>query len=121
MLACIPGSSIQAPRAGERRSAAASPPSVTFSLLVLLSISSFSAASQYHLCVGPAGPGSVALFNQNSGSQQSRTVSGIPTDGRTVYVRFWSLTSSWLCRDYTFNRIPLMHMSRIARGGTFLQ
>lgn len=59
-------------------------------------------ASQHHLYVGTTGSGSADLFSQNTGSQQSRTVSGIPIDGRTVYVRLWSLTSSWLWRDYTF-------------------
>jgi hypothetical protein len=60
-------------------------------------------ASQYHLAVGTDGPGSTDLFDQNLGKQRSRSVDGVPTDGRTVYVRLWSLTSSWLYREYMFS------------------
>lgn len=59
-------------------------------------------ASQYHLVVGTGGPGTTDLFNQNLGNQRSRSVAGAPTDGRTVYVRLWSLTSTWLYREYTY-------------------
>jgi len=59
-------------------------------------------ASQYHLYVGTTGPGSADLYSQNAGAQQSRAVSEVPTDGRTIYVRLWSLTSGWFWRDYTF-------------------
>jgi hypothetical protein len=65
-----------------------------------------SGAYQYWLYVGSS-VGSYSYHNSGliSGSTTSRTVSGLPTDGSTVYVRLWyraSSTSSWQYSDYKY-------------------
>jgi hypothetical protein len=63
--------------------------------------------AQYHLYVGASGVGTNDICSQNTGSTQSYTCNGIPTDGRTIYVRLWSLTGpGWLSRDYTYTAHP---------------
>jgi hypothetical protein len=43
------------------------------------------------------------IYGQSQGTSTSGTVSALPTDGRTLYVRLWSYTgSAWLYRDYTY-------------------
>ncbi len=45
------------------------------------------------------------LFNSNvlAGNVLSQTVSGLPTDGRPLYVRLWSLVNgTWVYVDYTY-------------------
>jgi len=60
------------------------------------------AVSEYFLYVGNQ-PGYNDIYGQSQGTNTSRTVSGIPTDGRTIYVRLWSkIGSSWQYRDYTY-------------------
>jgi hypothetical protein len=54
---------------------------------------SWSAASggvSYALYVGTSGVGSSDLYNQSTGSGLSATVSGLPTDGSTLYVRLYT-------------------------------
>jgi hypothetical protein len=46
--------------------------------------------SSYWLYVGTS-VGANNLFNQDVGSSLTATVTGLPTDGRTVYVRLWWL------------------------------
>ena len=55
----------------------------------------------YHLYVGTGGVGSADLFSQNTGTVRSSTVNGLPTGGRTLYIRLWSLAGTWQYRDYT--------------------
>jgi hypothetical protein len=58
--------------------------------------------SQYWLYVSKLGVGGTDLLNSNENTQLSQTVSGLPTDGSTVYVRLWSLTgANWTFSDYT--------------------
>ncbi|HUL52047.1 MAG TPA: hypothetical protein VLT83_01435 [Opitutaceae bacterium] len=66
-------------------------------------------ASSYQLDVGTA-QGQNSLFSQNVGLATSQTVSGLPTDASTLYVRLWTIqgtkpnfTSQF--NDYTY---PLM-------------
>ena len=48
-------------------------------------------------------PGSNDLLNQPTGINLSATVTGIPTNGSTVYVRLWSLmNSTWEFQDYAY-------------------
>src|ERR1051325_3536868 len=42
-------------------------------------------ASGYHLQIGTTGPGSADQFDQNTSTQRSRNVGGLPTDGRPIY------------------------------------
>jgi hypothetical protein len=60
-------------------------------------------AEQYWLYVGNT-QGSVDVYNQDQGTATSATVSGIPTDGRTIWVRLWSRCgSTWSFNDYSYN------------------
>ena len=61
-----------------------------------------SGVSQYFLYVGSVLGGN-DIYGQSQGTSLSTTVSGIPTDGRIIYVRLWSLLSSgWQFNDYTY-------------------
>lgn len=56
--------------------------------------------TQYWLFVGST-PGAWNLADQNRGMQLSAGVSGLPTNGSTVYVRLWSLILGvWQYNDY---------------------
>jgi hypothetical protein len=59
--------------------------------------------SSYWLYVGTS-PGGSNLFDQEVGTSLTATVGGLPTDGRTIYVRLWWLISgaSWAAADYTY-------------------
>ncbi len=58
--------------------------------------------SQYWLQVGSSS-GATDLYYQSTGTSQSATVTGLPTNGQTLYVRLWSLISgSWQVNDYTY-------------------
>jgi hypothetical protein len=58
--------------------------------------------SEYYLWVGST-IGGGDLFSQDQGTNLSTTVTGLPVDGRTVFVRLWSLIGpTWLSRDYTY-------------------
>jgi trimeric autotransporter adhesin len=59
-------------------------------------------AAAYWLDVGSA-QGQGNIFGQNVALATSQTVTGIPADGSTVYVRLWTLSgSTWQSNDYTY-------------------
>ena len=59
-------------------------------------------ATAYWLYLGTS-PGAMDLYNSGSISVRSQTVSNIPTDGRTIYVRLWSrIGNAWKFIDYTY-------------------
>jgi hypothetical protein len=59
--------------------------------------------AQYYLWVGTTGAGSNNLANQDRGTNLSAIVTGLPTNGSTLYVRLWSLTGgAWQSYDYTY-------------------
>ncbi len=59
--------------------------------------------SQVALYVGNGGVGSYDLYAAFQGTNLSATVSGLPTDGRTIYVRLWSyLRGAWQYDDYSY-------------------
>ena len=61
--------------------------------------------SRYWLYVGSTVGGN-NLFNQDQGTNLSATVAGLPTDGRTLYVRLWSLIGgAWQFNDYTYRAV----------------
>jgi hypothetical protein len=61
-----------------------------------------SGASAYWLDVGTA-RGQGNIFAANVGLVTSRTVSGIPINGGTIYVRLWTqLGGTWYYNDYTY-------------------
>jgi hypothetical protein len=60
-------------------------------------------ATQYWLYVSGTSLGGYELYNQSTGTARSAAVSGLPTDGRTIYVRFWYLVgANWLYSDYLY-------------------
>jgi hypothetical protein len=59
------------------------------------------AVTQYYVWAGST-VGASDLANLNAGSNLSATVSGLPTNGSTIYVRLWSLIGDWQHRDYTY-------------------
>jgi hypothetical protein len=59
--------------------------------------------SQYWLTLGTTGVGANNLYTWNQGTNLNATVTGLPANGSTVYVRLWSLIGSdWLFNDYTY-------------------
>jgi hypothetical protein len=79
--------------------------------------------SQYHLTIGTTGVGANNVYTQNQGTSLSATVTGLPANGSTVYVRLWSLIGSdWLSNDYTYTATTattgLAQMTTPAPGST---
>jgi serine protease len=63
--------------------------------------------SEYWLFVGSFAYGGADLYNQSAGTNLSAALSGLPIDGRTLYVRLWSLISgNWVSNDYTYKALP---------------
>jgi uncharacterized protein (DUF486 family) len=56
--------------------------------------------SQYFLYVGNSQGSSEYLYSSISGG--SSAVSGLPTDGRALWVRIWSFNGQWLYLDYVY-------------------
>jgi hypothetical protein len=60
-----------------------------------------SSVSSYWLYVGTA-VGANNLFDKEIGSSLTATVTGLPTDSRTLYVRLWWMAGSWNYAVYTY-------------------
>jgi hypothetical protein len=61
--------------------------------------------TQYALRVGTR-PGGRQIFGGTVGTSLSRTVRGLPSNGRTVYVRLrWRVGGVWSYRDYTYTAL----------------
>jgi uncharacterized repeat protein (TIGR01451 family) len=61
--------------------------------------------TQYWLSISKTGVGGGDLFNADPGPGlvTSRTISGLPTDGSTIYVRLYShIGTTWPSLDYTY-------------------
>src|ERR1035441_5442978 len=58
-------------------------------------------ASQYFLYVGKSA-NSWEYAYQNAATNLSAAVSGLPTDGSSIYVTLWTLAGSWQHNDYTY-------------------
>ena len=59
-------------------------------------------ASSYGLTVGSS-PGATDIYSSSVLQALSQTVTNIPTDGRTIYVRLYSLVGrSWTFNSYTY-------------------
>lgn len=58
--------------------------------------------TQYWLTIGTS-PAGWDLYHQSQGAALSATVGGLPTDGRPVFVRLWSLIGgAWQFTDYAY-------------------
>lgn len=65
--------------------------------------SSGSNATQYWIYIGNS-PGAADLYSASQGSNLSVTLSGFPTDGRTVYVTLWSyICGVWQSNSYSYH------------------
>src|SRR2546430_331878 len=63
-------------------------------------------ATQYWLSVGTTGAGSSNVYAQSQGTSVSATVSGLPLDGSSVYVRLWTLLGgTWQFNDYSYTAV----------------
>ena len=74
-----------------------------------------SGVSMYYLYVGTYS-GGYDIYAAGQGLATSATVSNLPADGRTLYVRLWSYipsSGSWLWRDYTYRAASAMLISNI--------
>src|SRR5262249_59167719 len=61
-----------------------------------------SGVTQYWLYVGTT-QAAFDLYNQSTGTDLSATVNHLPTDGRLIYVRLWSLIAGvWQFNDYGY-------------------
>jgi hypothetical protein len=59
--------------------------------------------TQYWLTVGTTGIASNNLYTQDQGTNLSASVTGLPGDGSTVYVRLWSvINGAWQYNGYTY-------------------
>ena len=59
-------------------------------------------ALEYWLYIGTS-QGSGNMFSRSMGLGRSITLSGFPTDGRTIYVRLWTrFASGWQYTDYSY-------------------
>ena len=59
--------------------------------------------TQYALMIGSS-PGGSDLYNANTGLTDYATVTGLPTDGRTLYVTLSSfIAGSWTSQSYTYH------------------
>jgi hypothetical protein len=73
-------------------------------------------ASTYWLDIGTSA-GGFNLFSQGAGLATSQTVTGLPTDGSTIYLRLWTaLGGTWQYNDYTYTAASAA--SDLAKGGT---
>jgi hypothetical protein len=64
-----------------------------------------SGADLYQIAVGTTGPGAIdiGLFPNAPTSSTSTVVTGLPSNGSTVYVRIYSkIGSSWYASDYQY-------------------
>jgi hypothetical protein len=60
-------------------------------------------ATHFEFYVGTTGAGSSNLYNSGNVTVTTETVSGLPTNGSTVYVRlYYLIDGAWQHTDYTY-------------------
>ena len=62
-------------------------------------------ADDFDLIIGTTGAGSSDIRSSSVFNDTSMTVSGLPADGRTVYVRLWTWINDWQYQDYTYQAV----------------
>ncbi len=78
------------------------PGSTLTSSSVTLTWSSGGGVSEYWLFLGTT-PGGYDLYNGSQDTNLSRTITGLPTDGSTIYVRLFSaIDGDWPYNDFTY-------------------
>src|SRR5688572_1865965 len=84
----------------------AAPPSAT-AATVQFQWTGGSGVSTYWLSIGTT-TGGANLYDANQGLNLGVTVSGLPMDGRTLYVRLYSFIDGvWQFNDYTYQTVLL--------------
>ena len=59
-------------------------------------------ASRYHIYIGTS-KGKYNIYGGSQGTNTSKTIKGLPKDGRTLYVRLYSrINNSWRYNDYSY-------------------
>ena len=72
---------------------------------VTFSWSKGTGATQYSLWIGST-PGGSDLYIASQGTNQTKTVTTVPTDGRPVYVTLWSLIGGvWKANSYAYTAL----------------
>jgi hypothetical protein len=77
--------------------------------------------SQYALWVGSAS-NSADLYARVEGTNLTRTVTGLPVDGRSLFVRLWSfINGEWLSNDYGYRAFNAVkgRLTNFVNGATF--
>ncbi len=59
-------------------------------------------ATAFDVIIGTSGPGSGNIRSSNVINATSLSVSGLPDNGSTVYVRLWTFNTGWAFTDYTY-------------------
>ncbi len=78
------------------------PGSTLTSSVVTFTWSVGSGVSEYWVYIGTS-PGGYEFYTQSQGASLAVTVSGLPTNGSTLYVRLWSQISGvWQWNDYIY-------------------
>ena len=71
-----------------------------------------SGVSEYWLYLSRVAPGGKDLYSASQGLSASKTVSGLPTDGATVYARLWSkFAAGWQYADFTYKAAKTASLS----------
>ncbi|MCP4101994.1 MAG: rhodanese-like domain-containing protein, partial [Lentisphaerae bacterium] len=78
-----------------------------------------SGASQYWLWIGTSA-GKHDLYSDGQGTNTSATISDLPNNGITLYVRLWSVDNAeWFYNDYTFTAfVSISSMQSPVSGST---
>jgi hypothetical protein len=65
--------------------------------------------TQWWLYVGDTGVGSYNIYSASQGTNTSKALSGLPTNGSTVYVRLWWYNSGgWKYLDYAYKACTIV-------------
>ncbi|MCP4110631.1 MAG: hypothetical protein GY749_34765 [Desulfobacteraceae bacterium] len=80
------------------------PPQILSSSSVTFTWNS-SGASQYWLWIGTSS-GTSDVYSGDQGTSTSKSISDLPSNGGTLYVRLWSVVDGdWLYNDYTYTAV----------------
>ena len=84
-----------------------------------LSWNSISGATEYVVYIGNT-PGALDLGYYAVGTNLSANATGLPVDGRTLYVRLYTYTNTWRWQDYTFTAANLVSQMTSPTPGSSL-
>jgi hypothetical protein len=77
--------------------------------IVTFQWSAGSGVSQYWLYVSGLAPGGQDIYSATQGSTTSKTLTGLPANGSTIYIRLWSeIGSVWNFLDYSYTAAAVL-------------